>query len=431
MLQPRSNLIDFTGHRPIHPLNLSTCLQIYNTMAEQVEALFTDLLCIMPRFQHPALVQVIPNIIQFVHQFVIVWAYLKFFVHRRKRSRFKHLEYQHRMMCRERASAFSNDVRMRNTILVTRIHHNRYGIIHILLNGIIHAAFTIRRACTIVVHTQTASNVDKLYGESHPVELYIKLRSLTQCSLDTTYLSHLTSDMEMNQLQAILHFLFFDKIECLKQFTGSQPELAGISPTFFPFSTSRRSQLDTYTDIGTYIELLCHFGYEAKLVQLLHYQENALSHLLCQQSQFDVTLVFVSVTNNQRIGVSIDGYHGMQFGFRTCFQSQIELLAVADDFFYHGTHLVHLNGINDEVLCIVAIFLRCLSETIRNFFDTVIQNIRETHQHRCCDVPELQFIHQFFQVDCNTVFSGSHFYVTFVINPKIGNTPPRNVVEFF
>ena len=39
-------------------------------------------------------------------------------------------------------------------------------------------------------------------------------------------------------------------------------------------------------------------------------------------------------------------------GFRTRFQPEIELLPVADHLFYHGTHLIHFNGIDNKVLCL-------------------------------------------------------------------------------
>ena len=39
----------------------------------------------------------------------------------------------------------------------------------------------------------------------------------------------------------------------------------------------------------------------------------------------------------------------MKFRFGTGFQSEIEFLSVADNLFYHRTHLVDLNGIDDKI----------------------------------------------------------------------------------
>ena len=193
--------------------------------------------------------------------------------------------------------------------------------------------------------------------------------------------------MEMDQLQAILHIFLFQKIERFQQLTGSQAEFAGITTAIFPFATSRRSQLDADTYIGAHIELFRHLGYQAQFVHFLHHQEDAFSHLLCQQSQFNIALILISVTDNQRIRVRVYSNHRMELRLGTGFQPQIEFLAMTDDFFYHRTHLIHLDGVNDKVLGLVAILIRCLLEAVRNLFNTIIQNIRKTEQHRCCHIP--------------------------------------------
>ena len=52
--------------------------------------------------------------------------------------------------------------------------------------------------------------------------------------------------------------------------------------------------------------------------------------------------------------------HCMEFRFGTGFQSEIELLSVADNFFHHRAHLVDLNRINNKVLGFITILLGCL-----------------------------------------------------------------------
>ena len=121
--------------------------------------------------------------------------------------------------------------------------------------------------------------------------------------------------MEMDKFQTIFHFLFLDKIESLKQFTGGQSEFTCISSTFFPFTTARRSQLYSDSDIGTYIQLLGKRGNQTKFIQLFNNQENTLTHLLRQQSQFYIAFILIAVTNDQRIRIRINGNHSMKFGF--------------------------------------------------------------------------------------------------------------------
>ena len=92
---------------------------------------------------------------------------------------------------------------------------------------------------------------------------------------------------------------------------------------------------------------------------------------------------------------------------------------MTDDFLDNRPHLVHLNWINNKVLSLISIFFRSDSKAVGYLFNTVIQNIWETDQHRSCDIPQLKFINQFLQVDGYTVFTRSYHYMTLVINTKV------------
>ena len=104
--------------------------------------------------------------------------------------------------------------------------------------------------------------------------------------------------MEMNELQAILHFLFLDEVERFEQLAGGQAELAGVASALLPLPASRRSQLDADADIGAHVQLLGYLGYQPQLVLLLYHQEDALAHLLRQQSQLDIAFILVPVADD-------------------------------------------------------------------------------------------------------------------------------------
>ena len=251
------------------------------------------------------------------------------------------------------------------------------------------------------------------------MKLHIKLRGFPQCCFDATYLCHLAADMEMDQFQAVLHSLTLEEIECFEQFAGSQTKLAGIPSGLLPLAASRRSQFDTDTDIRLHIQLFCHAGNQFQFIHFLNDQENALTHFLCQQSKLDIAFVFISITDNKRVRIGIDGNYSMQFRFGTGFKSQIKFLAVADYFFNNRAHLVHFNRIDDKILGFISIFFRCLFKTIGSLFNTVIQNIRKTHQHRSRHITQLQLVDQFFQIDGYAIFSRCNNNMTFVINTKV------------
>ena len=54
MLQVLGQRIDFMTNAPVHSFNLGTRLQVHDTMCEQVKHLFSDLLGIVPVFNHIA-----------------------------------------------------------------------------------------------------------------------------------------------------------------------------------------------------------------------------------------------------------------------------------------------------------------------------------------------------------------------------------------
>ena len=219
------------------------------------------------------------------------------------------------------------------------------------------------------------------------MQLDIELRRFAQSCFYTAYLGHLAANMEMDQLQAIRQVFLFQKVERLQQLARRQAELAGISSALFPFAATGRGQLDADADIRADIQLFGHLGDQNQLVDLLDNQKNPFTHFLCQQSQLDIAFILIAVADDQRIGIRVDRNHRMEFGFGTSFQSQIELLAMADDLFHHRTHLIDFYGIDNEILRLITIFIRSLLETVRDLFNTVIQNIWETDQYRSLHIP--------------------------------------------
>ena len=262
------------------------------------------------------------------------------------------------------------------------------------------------------------------------MKLYIKLGSFTQSSLYATNFSHLATNVEMNQFQAVFHILLFQEIKCLKQFAGSQSKLTGITTGFFPFTTTGRSKFNTNTDIGHYIQLLRHLGNKFQLIHFFYNEKNTLAHLLCKQSKFNITFVFISVADNQRIRICINSNYSMEFRFGASFKTKIKLLSMTDYLFHNRTHLIYLNRVNDEILCFIAILFSSLFKAMGCLLNPIIQNIRKTQQHGSCYITQLQFIDQLLQIDTYAILTRCNNHMTFVIYTKVRSTPTCYVVEF-
>ena len=110
-------------------------------------------------------------------------------------------------------------------------------------------------------------------------------------------------------------------------------------------------------------------------MQFLDDQENALSHLLCQQGQFDEVLVLVSVADDEAVGVHVGGQHGVKFGFGTRFQSQVVAFAVANNLLHDRAHLVDLHGVDNEVVSLVVVLFFCLDKALGRLLDAVVEDI--------------------------------------------------------
>ena len=203
MLQAACNLVHLTHYRPVKTLNLCTCFQIHNSMTEQVERFFTNLLCIVPGFQHLILIQCIPNAIKFLHQFMVFLGYFFIIVPFGQSGGFQDFKNKYGMMGSQCTSAFRNNIGVGNTILITGIYQSGNRVIHIFLNGIIDATFAAGRTCSIVIYAQATTDIHEFYFESHSMKLHIELRRFAQGRLNTTDLCHLASDMKMYQFQTI------------------------------------------------------------------------------------------------------------------------------------------------------------------------------------------------------------------------------------
>ena len=95
MLHVLGKTVDFVAHAPVHRLNLCTGLQIYDAVREELQCLFTYLLCIMPVFQHVAWIQIVPYLIQVLDQLVVGFLCLKLLWHFRQGSGLQYVDDQY------------------------------------------------------------------------------------------------------------------------------------------------------------------------------------------------------------------------------------------------------------------------------------------------------------------------------------------------
>ena len=141
MLHAAGNGVNFAADTPIEFLYLRARIQVDDAMTEKVECLFAYLLCIVPGFQHAALTQVVPDVIQFLHQFVGILSRFPVVIHFGQGSRFQYFKDKHGVMGSQATSRFGNDIGMRKAVFVGSINKCRHHIVDIFLDGIVDGAF--------------------------------------------------------------------------------------------------------------------------------------------------------------------------------------------------------------------------------------------------------------------------------------------------
>ena len=303
------------AYTPIHGLYLGTRLEVDNAVGEEVEHLLANLLGVVPVFEHVAGRQVVPYLVEVFHQLVAVLVGLKLLGHLGQRGGLQHIDDQHRVVGSQRTAALGDDIGMWQVVAVGGIDKGVDTVVDILLDGVVDRALARGRPCAVVVDAQSASAVDEIDVIAHFVQLDIELRSLAECRLYASDLGNLRTDVEMDEAQAVAHASPVEQIEGFEQFCTRQSELRGVAAALFPLAAARAGQLDADAYIRTHIEFLGLAGNQFQLIHLLNDNEDLLAHLLGQQGQLDVALVFIAVADDDRVALALHGDNGMQLGF--------------------------------------------------------------------------------------------------------------------
>ena len=112
------------------------------------------------------------------------------------------LEQQHRVMRRQRTSAFADDVGHRQLMLTTDLGQRVHDVVGVFLRRVVDACFG-GGVGAVVVHAQSTANVHVRHVDAHATQLGVESRHLLQSGLDVADVRNLAAEMEVDQLENI------------------------------------------------------------------------------------------------------------------------------------------------------------------------------------------------------------------------------------
>src|SRR6266853_1361007 len=148
-----------------------------------------------------------------------------------------------------------------------------------------------------------------------------------------------------------------------------------IASRGFPASTAPRCEFGTHTKTRTHAGFFGDAGNEWQLTGFLDHQDNGAPNLAAEQGGFDVLLVFVAITDDQRLFIIEHRQDREQFWLRPRLQTMMIGAAKPYDLFDNSEFLIHLNGIHPAVDPLIAIFLNRLLENPIELVDATAQNV--------------------------------------------------------
>ena len=175
MLEVLCQRVYLATDAPVHPLYLGARLQIHHTVTEEVERLLANLLCVVPVLEHSARVQVVPYLVEVLHQLMSILCRLETLRHLGQGSCLQHVDDEYRVVSCQRTSALRDKVRVLYAVLVGSLNESIDTVVDILLDGVVHRALATWRTCAVVVNAQSAAAVHEVHVIPHLVQLYVEL----------------------------------------------------------------------------------------------------------------------------------------------------------------------------------------------------------------------------------------------------------------
>ena len=339
------------------------------------------------------------------------------------------IDDEHGMVRDDGAAAFADERGVRDFLLVADVGDVIDHVARVFAERVVRAA-VVGGTAAVVIDAEPAAHVEVLEPEAELLELGVVARAFAHGALHRLDVGNLRADVEVHELQAILHLVRAEQFGRLHHLGGGKAELRVLAAGGGPLAGAFRQQADAHADDRLHAELLRDLDDGLQLLDFLDDHDDALAELAAEQRHLDVELVLVAVADEERFRVAMDGQRGEEFRLAADLESELERRARVHDFLHDLAQLVDLDREDAPVGRLVTGVGDGGVEFLVEHVDAVAQQVLEPEQKREAETAVLGLVHDGHEIERGAlVLHGLDRHVAGVVDAKIGVPPAGNVVN--
>ena len=145
-------------------------------------------------------------------------------------------------------------------------------VVRVLLERVVHARFEVRLRA-VVVDAEAAADVEEFEPGARLDQLGVDARRLVQGALDDADVRDLAAEVEVQELEAVLHAARLQLLEAAQHLGHRQAELRPVAAGALPAAAAAGRELDAHADLRPDADLLGVLQDQAELGVFLDHRE--------------------------------------------------------------------------------------------------------------------------------------------------------------
>ena len=347
-----------------------------------------------------------------------------------QRAGAEHVEHEHRVVRRDRAARFADDLRVRDAARVAYARDPVHDVARVLVERVVHRRFVVR-AAAVVVDAQAAADVHVLDPGAEESQLRIDVRQLGDRVLDPPDVLQLRADVAVHELEAVEHVVALEHLDHLEDLGDEQPELRLLARRLAPAPGTLGGELHPHADVRPDAVLLGVLEDQAELGEILHHRHDPAAELGRQRHRLDVAVVLEAVADDQPVGVVLgQAHHHQQLRLGADLKAEPERGTAAVDLLDDQPLLVHLDREHGRVAAAIVVLRDRLGEGVVQALQAVGDDVGEADHDRRRQVAGLQALDDVEQVDLAAdLLVRADCHVAGLVDPEVAAAPGIDLVQ--